>query len=338
LKTQYVQKNKLTTWCAQHHEKTLAPVMARSYELASLSGAESANILKLLMSLTVQTKAIKRAIYSGVVWYDEVRIKGQRLESFTNSEGLSDKRVVADATAADMWARFYTLADNRPFFCDRDGIMKYSLAEIGYERRNGYSWYSTSGNDVMSNYNSWLKVNGTTIIASPLPNSVFRSTDTIPLIAFANRKTGNTLKKFDLIIDNQLINPTTVADMKIPLAGLPAGNHEIIVKSEFTSGLTESDTCNIVVEMPNAITLVPENNSSLLKCYTDLSANSIVVDLPGKTMTSVDLINIHGQTVLTVKPDQPVYRIDTERLKTGIFIIHVKDNSGNQYIQKIIIQ
>ena len=34
------------------------------------------------------------------------------------------------------------IGTNRPVFCGRDGIKKYSLAEIEYERRNGYSWYS----------------------------------------------------------------------------------------------------------------------------------------------------------------------------------------------------
>ena len=337
LKTQYIQKNKLTSWCAQHDEKTFLPTNARAYELASLSGGESANILKLLMSLTVQTKEIKRAIYSGVAWYDAVRIKGQRLESFTNSDGLSDKRVVADATAADMWARFYTLTDNRPFFCDRDGIMKYSLTEIGYERRNGYSWYNTSGNDVMTAYNSWLPANGTTIIASPLPNSIFNSTDTIPLMAFANRKTGNTLKKFDLIIDNQTTNSLTVTNMKIPLTGLSAGNHILIVKSEFTNGLTETDTCTIIVKAPNALQMVSDNNR-LLKCYPVTPQNTIVVNLEGRVMTSIDLINFNGQSVIKVKPYQSAYNIDNNRLKTGLYIVRVKDNTDNQYIQKIIIQ
>jgi PelA/Pel-15E family pectate lyase len=39
-----------------------------------------------------------------------------------------------------MWARFYEISSNRPIFVDRDGIAKYELSEIGYERRNGYAW------------------------------------------------------------------------------------------------------------------------------------------------------------------------------------------------------
>jgi hypothetical protein len=39
-----------------------------------------------------------------------------------------------------MWARFYEIGTNRPIFCDRDGVPKSHLADIGHERRNGYSW------------------------------------------------------------------------------------------------------------------------------------------------------------------------------------------------------
>ena len=48
LKTQVKQNGKLTVWCAQHDEHTLAPAKARAYELPSLSGAESDNIVLLL--------------------------------------------------------------------------------------------------------------------------------------------------------------------------------------------------------------------------------------------------------------------------------------------------
>ena len=42
-----------------------------------------------------------------------------------------------------MWARFSEIGTNRPIFSDRDGVAKHDLAEIGYERRNGYSWLGT---------------------------------------------------------------------------------------------------------------------------------------------------------------------------------------------------
>ena len=41
----------MTAWCAQHDEKDYRPRPGRTYELASLSGAESVGVVRLLMSL-----------------------------------------------------------------------------------------------------------------------------------------------------------------------------------------------------------------------------------------------------------------------------------------------
>lgn len=156
LNTQYKQNGVLTTWCAQHHYETLEPVTARSYELPSLSGGESVGILKLLMSIDNPSYEIRKSIYYAVNWYNKVKIKGKRIESFINSDGQRDRRIVADANAHDMWARFYTLDTNTPFFSDRDGVMVFALSEIGHERRNGYSWYGGYGSSVLSEYPKWF--------------------------------------------------------------------------------------------------------------------------------------------------------------------------------------
>jgi pectinesterase len=155
LKTQYKQNGTLTVWCAQHDEITLQPAKARSYELPSLSGGESPGIVLLLMSLDKPSPEIINAIQSAVAWFDKVKINGIGIEDFTNNDGLKDRRIVADKDAPPLWARFYELEDNRPFFCDRDGIKKYSIAEIGYERRNGYSWYGTGPQKVIDQYKIW---------------------------------------------------------------------------------------------------------------------------------------------------------------------------------------
>jgi pectinesterase len=335
LQTQYIQDNKLTTWCAQHDEKTLLPVMARSYELASLSGAESANIIKLLMSLSDQTKEIKRAIYSSVAWYDAVRIKGQRLESFTNSDGLSDKRVVSDPAASDMWARFYRLSDNKPFFCDRDGIMKFSLAEIGYERRNGYSWYNTSGNDVMTAYNSWLPKYGTTILASPLPNAVFNSVDSIPVMAFANKTTGSTLKKFELLIDARSRFISTDFSMKFSVNGLSAGSHTFVINSEYSNGFVESDTCTIKVNAPNAVNQVAEARNKLI-CYPNPTFSKFCIELQSVKMKDMQIYNSTGQLMLSAIINQSKYTVENA-LPTGIYLVRVTDMNNDVHNIKVII-
>ena len=62
---------------------------------------------------------------------------------------------VADPDAPVLWARFYELGTQRPFFCDRDGVRKYDFNQIGKERRNGYSWYGSYGHDVLKAYAEW---------------------------------------------------------------------------------------------------------------------------------------------------------------------------------------
>jgi len=155
LKTQIVVNGKPTVWCAQHDEHTLKPAGARTYELPSFSGTESAEIVRFLMELPDPSKEIIRAVQGAVEWFDSHRIKNIRWDYFINTDGQRDRRVVFDPEAGDMWARFYDLETGEPFFCDRDGIKKKSIEEIGYERRNGYSWYSDSPQEVLEKYPAW---------------------------------------------------------------------------------------------------------------------------------------------------------------------------------------
>lgn len=160
LKTQIVVKGKPTVWCAQHDENTLLPAKARSYELPSFSGAESVDIIKLLMELQNPSPAIIKSVQSAVEWLDSHRLKNTRWETFTNKDGEKDRRIVNDPKAGDMWARFYDLDTEKPFVCDRDGIKKNTLEEIGYERRNGYSWYTTAPKEVLDLYPTWKERTG----------------------------------------------------------------------------------------------------------------------------------------------------------------------------------
>lgn len=159
LKTQYLQNGILTAWCAQHDEVTLQPAQARSYELPSLSGSESVDIVELLMKIDNPSEEIINSIESAITWFEKVKITGIRIEKFTDEQGNTDRRVVEDKTAPPMWARFYGLSDNRPFFCDRDGIKKYSMSDISAERRNGYGWYSSDPNDLLKKYRVWRQKN-----------------------------------------------------------------------------------------------------------------------------------------------------------------------------------
>jgi len=138
LKCQVVVNGAPTVWCQQHDEITLEPRPARTYELVSLSGAESVGILRLLMSLDNPGPEVIRAVNAGVAWFFSAKLTGIRVDTVNG-----DKIVVKDPNAPPLWARFYEIGTNRPFFCGRDGVKKYTIAEIEAERRNGYAWYGT---------------------------------------------------------------------------------------------------------------------------------------------------------------------------------------------------
>lgn len=142
----------LTAWCAQHDARTLEPRPARSYELVSLSGAESVGILELLMQLEAPSTQVIAAVDAGVAWLEAEKITGVRQVKVDG-----DKRLVEDSSAPCLWARFYEIGTNRPFFCGRDGVKKYSIAEIEAERRNGYAWYGTWGNGLTRKHSAWKR-------------------------------------------------------------------------------------------------------------------------------------------------------------------------------------
>ena len=150
VKCQVVVKDKPTVWCAQHDEVTLARAKARSYELPSLSGAESAGILLFLMSLNKPSPEVTRAVKAGVAWFESAKIEGYRYK-----KGDAGNTLSKDPSAGPLWARFYEVESNRPIFSDRDGVVKYDLAKIGAERRNGYTWYGNWGEGVAKTFAKW---------------------------------------------------------------------------------------------------------------------------------------------------------------------------------------
>lgn len=155
LNTQYLQNGKKTVWCAQHDEKTLLPAKARAYELPSLSGSESVGLTMLLMDLPNPDNRVKEAVNGAMEWFDKNRIKDKRLESFINSDGKRDRRMINSTQGEDLWGRFCDLQTNKAFVSDRDGIVKYDISEIGYERRNGYSWFTSEPNKLFKLYEKW---------------------------------------------------------------------------------------------------------------------------------------------------------------------------------------
>jgi PelA/Pel-15E family pectate lyase len=138
LKTQIVVNGRRTVWCAQHDEVTLAPAPARKYELVSLSGGESVEIVRFLMSIKDPSPEVVNAIEDAVAWFQQSQVK--------------------DPKGAPTWARFYEIGTNRPIFVGRDGVIKYNIAEIEEERRHGYAWYVDDAAKLLDReYPAWRK-------------------------------------------------------------------------------------------------------------------------------------------------------------------------------------
>ena len=157
LKTQIRVNGRVTAWCAQHDEKTLAPAAARSYELPSISGKESVGITRFLMSIEDPSPAVIESVQAAIAWFNETRITGLKVYRKPDPALPNGYDIVAepDPNAPPIWARFYDIETNRPFFCGRDGVKKASLAEIEYERRTGYDYYTIAPGLLLEEYSAW---------------------------------------------------------------------------------------------------------------------------------------------------------------------------------------
>jgi PelA/Pel-15E family pectate lyase len=147
-----------TAWCAQHDAQTLEPAPARAYEKISLSGSESVGIVRFLMDIENPSPQVIEAVESAVAWFRDAQLEGIR-QIEVRDPALPrgyDKRIVQDEAADPLWARFHEIGTNRPIFSGRDGVVKYSLAEIEHERRVGYSWYTSSPRALLErHYPAW---------------------------------------------------------------------------------------------------------------------------------------------------------------------------------------
>ena len=148
LKCQVVMDDIKTAWCQQHDHLTLKPIKARTFELPSITAQESVGVVRLLMQIPNPAPKVIAAIEAAIAWFELAKIEGLRVETFpiapVRFEGHTasfDRREVSDEHAPPIWARFYELDTNRPFFCNRDGKKVYRLSDVQLERRSGYGWY-----------------------------------------------------------------------------------------------------------------------------------------------------------------------------------------------------
>ena len=178
LKTQVIQNGKPTVWCAQYDAKTLQPAKARAYELPSLSGEESVGIVQFLMRFKNPSKEIVQSVNGAVEWFTAVKIPGYKcIDIKAPQEQTGRDRIIVSDSSSILWARFYDLQTNEPFFCGRDGVRKKALAEIENERRAGYQWYGTWPKQLIDkDYNNWIKNIKTNGVSSTKSHPIIKAT------------------------------------------------------------------------------------------------------------------------------------------------------------------
>jgi len=163
LRCQVVENGRRTAWCQQHDDSNFAPRGARSYEPPALAGVESAEIVEFLMDLEDPGQPVRDAIGGAVEWFERSAIRGIRVETvsaprvtYEHHTSSEDRVVVMDPEAPPVWARYYELQSNRPMFCNRDGGVVYTLAEVDRERRTGYQWYTEVPQAMLTAYRRWI--------------------------------------------------------------------------------------------------------------------------------------------------------------------------------------
>ncbi|WP_400192995.1 pectate lyase [Hymenobacter sp. B81] len=159
LRTQYVQRGRLTAWGAQHDRRTLLPCKARAFELPSLSGMETVGIVRFLMGVENPGPEVRAAIAAAVAWLEAVKMPGYAIKEIQDpSQPTGRDRIVVAEAGATLWARFYDLDTNQPIYVGRAGEKKAALADIENERRAGYAYAGTWPAKLLATeYPKWQK-------------------------------------------------------------------------------------------------------------------------------------------------------------------------------------
>ena len=158
LKLQIVENGVNTTWAQQYDALKLEPTSARNYEMPSLTSDESYPIAEFLMNLPDPTPAQVAAVHAACAWIEKVQIMGYRFGSGdfrADRASPGGRQLVAVSGAGPIWSRYYQIGTDKPIFGDRDKTIHDDVNDLSLERRNGYSWFNTSGLAVLNEYKSW---------------------------------------------------------------------------------------------------------------------------------------------------------------------------------------
>lgn len=148
LATQVVVDGTRTVWGQQHDPLTLEAVPARRYELAGLSGRESASIMTYLMSLPGRDARVEAAVRAAAAWFRAHAIMGY---AYDFRDGLTPQ-----SGAGPIWARLTEIETGRPIFANRDGVKLYDWNQLT-DRRTGYAWFGTEPASALKKFDKWAK-------------------------------------------------------------------------------------------------------------------------------------------------------------------------------------
>jgi PelA/Pel-15E family pectate lyase len=136
-----------TVWCAQHDPLDSAPVKARAKEPPSLSGGESAEMVKFLMRRGPVTPEVIASIGSAVKWFEGNRLDG--LRKTKNEAGKTDYLPDPDSKEV-YWARFYDLGTGKPIFPGADDGVSYPThTEMAAKNKVAYDFMTTRPRDLL---------------------------------------------------------------------------------------------------------------------------------------------------------------------------------------------
>lgn len=269
LKCQIVKDGKPTVWCQQHDRITFEPRPARAFELSSYSSNESARIVAMLMEIPNPSEEIKRAIRGAMLWFDTYKLTGLKVvrkgefgSPFRTTELVKDP----DA-ATPLWARYYDLEFCEPFVCDRDGVPRRHLWEIGTERRNGYSWYSERSAFIYPLYEKWAdKYDAANKLNLRLNSPGANERGLINM----NRFSKPELSCFDVIVNAG----ERIQDAIEKAPQNPEKPFKILIRN----GVYHE---KVIIDRPN-IVLVGEDRDSVIIQYAETTASQTIKEYKGK--------------------------------------------------------
>lgn len=269
LKCQIVKDGKPTVWCQQHDRVTFEPRPARAFELSSYSSNESARIVAMLMEIPNPSEEIKRAIRGAMQWFDTYKLTGLKVvrkgefgSPFRTTELVKDP----DATTP-LWARYYDLEFCEPFVCDRDGVPRRHLWEIGTERRNGYSWYSERSAFIYPLYEKWAdKYDAANKLNLRLNSPGANERGLINMNRFSKPEQSC----FDAIVNAG----ERIQDAIEKAPENPAKPFKILIRN----GVYHE---KVIIDRPN-IVLVGEDRDSVIIQYAETTASQTIKEYKGK--------------------------------------------------------